>query len=78
MNLTLIIGGMSVVKWWVDYSYTVHTNLQGHTGSMVSLVKGTVSVFSTKQNIDIKRSTRDNLIGVDETMYNILWSKYII
>ena len=78
MNLTLIIGGMSVVKWWVDYSYTVHTNLRVHTGSMVSLGKGTVSVFSTKQNIDIKRSTRDNLIGVDETMYNILWSKYII
>ena len=54
LNLSLIIGDTSVVKLWVDGFYAVYKDCQGHTGSMMSLVKVAVSRFSTKQKINGK------------------------
>ena len=42
----------------------------------MSLVKVMVSSFSIKRNINGKRPTEDKLIGVEDTMAEILWSKY--
>ena len=44
----------------------------------MSVVKGVVSRFSTKQNINGKSSTEHEMIGVDNTMDKILWLRYFI
>ena len=66
---------MSVVKRWFDTSYAVHEECRGHTGDMMSLGKGLAHSFSTKQKINEKSSTEDELIGVDDAMAIILWPK---
>ena len=44
----------------------------------MSLGKLVVSISSTKQNINGKSSTEDDLVSVEDTMAKIFWSKYFI
>ena len=44
----------------------------------MSLGKGAVTSFSRKQKIQGKSSTEDELIGVDDTLPQALWTKYFI
>jgi hypothetical protein len=79
LKLTLTVGDLSIIQWWVDASYAVvHEDCRGHTGAMMSLRKGAVTSFSTKQKINGKSSTEDELIRVDDAMPRILWTKYLI
>ena len=78
LKLTLIIGDMSVVKWWVGASFAVHKYFRGHTGSIISLGKVSVSIFSTHKKINRMSSIEGELIGVDNAMSKILWSRYFI
>jgi hypothetical protein len=79
LKLTLsAVNDMSIIQWWVDASYAVHEDCRGHTGAtMMSLGEGTVTSCSTKQKINGKSSTEDELIGVDDAMPRILWTKYL-
>ena len=45
---------------------------------MIYLGKRVVPNFSTKQNINGKISTEDDLIGVDNDVAKIIWSRYFI
>ena len=69
---------MSVMKWLVGALYAVHEYCKGHNGDMISLGKVAVSSFSTKQKINVKSSKESELVGVDDNMANILWSRYFI
>ena len=77
LKLTLRVGDMSVLKWWVEASYVVHQDCWGHMGAMISLGKGSVSTLSTKK-INRKSSTEGEMIGVDDTMEKILRPGYFI
>ena len=44
----------------------------------MSLGKGAVTSFSTKQKINGKSSTEEELIGVDDAMPKVLRSKYFV
>ena len=48
LKLVLIVGNISVVKWWADASYVVHEYFLGRTGAMISLGKVTFSSYSKK------------------------------
>jgi hypothetical protein len=78
LKLTLSVNDMPIIKWWVDASYAVHEDCQGHMGAMMLLGEGAVTSFSMKQKINGKSSTEDELIGVDDAMPRILWTKYLI
>ena len=78
MKLTLIVGDMLVFKWLVDASYTVHDEYWRHKRSMMFLGKILVFIFSTKQKINGKVSTKYYLIGMNDVMAKILWSKYFM
>ena len=78
LKITLSVGDMPVVNWWYGASYTVYKYCLRHMGGMLSLVKVSVSSLSTKQKINGKRSTEDELICVDIAMDKILWPKYFI
>ena len=78
LKLTMYADELSVVKWWVYASYAAHEAYKGHTGAMMSLRQGAVTSFSIKQNIQGNSSTKDELIGVDETLPQALWTNYFI
>jgi hypothetical protein len=80
IDLPLIMEAddLSVVKWWVDASYGVHPDMKSHTGATMSLGKGAVYSRSTRQKLNTKSSTEAELVGVDDVMAQILWTKYFL
>jgi hypothetical protein len=76
LALTLEGDGACIVKWWVDASFAVHTDMKSHTGGTLSLGKGSVYSASTQQKLNTKSSTEAELVGVDDVMLLILWTPY--
>jgi hypothetical protein len=40
LALKLEASGDGVIRWWVDASFSVQTNMRSHTGAVLSLGKG--------------------------------------
>jgi hypothetical protein len=66
MPLILRADSLSIIKWWVDASYTTYGDFRGHTGAMMSLGRGSISGMSKKQKLNTKSSTECELVGVDD------------
>jgi hypothetical protein len=78
MPLTLEADKMHVLKWWVDASYGVHPDMKSHTGGALSLGKGVVYGTSTRQRINTKSSTEAELVGVNDVLPQVLWTRYFL
>ena len=76
IKISLSVGEILSVKWWVDTSYTVNEDLQEKPRAIISLEKITVSKLSTKQKMNGKSSTENKIIRGDEAMTKVLWSKH--
>jgi hypothetical protein len=78
LPLVLESDGMNVVKWWVDASYAVHPDMKGHTGGALSLGKGIIYGTSTKQKLVTKSSTEAELVGVNDVLPQVIWTRYFL
>jgi hypothetical protein len=79
MALTLEGGNDAhIVNWWIDASFAVHPDLKSHTGGTLSLGKGSVYLASTRQKLNTKSSTEAELVGVDDVMPLVLWTRYFL
>ena len=78
MPLTLGADTSGVLKWYVDASFAVHPNMRGHTGGGLTMGRGFPIVNSTKQKLNTKSSTESELVGVDDMMPSILWTRYFL
>ena len=61
MPLTLEADSLKLAKWWVDASFSVHTDMKSHTGGALSLGKGVIFGTSTRQKINTRSSTEAEL-----------------
>jgi hypothetical protein len=61
LALTLEGDDAQIVKWWVDASFAVHTDMKSHTKGTLSLGKGSVYSASTRQKLNTKSSTKAEL-----------------
>jgi hypothetical protein len=79
-TLPLILSASStgILKWWVDGSFAVHPEMRGHTGGGLSLGRGFPIVTSTKQKLNTRSSTKTELVGVDDCMPAICWTRYFL
>jgi hypothetical protein len=73
--LTLEADDLQILKWWVDASFGVHSDMRSHTGGTMSMGKGSVYSTSTRQKLNTKSSTEAELVGVDDVMPMILWTR---
>jgi hypothetical protein len=73
--LTLEADDLQIIKWWVDASFGVHQDMRSHTGGVMSLGKGAVYSTSIRQKLNTKSSTEAELVGVDDLMPMILWTR---
>ena len=78
LSLILSANGSSILKWWVDASFGVHPNMRGHTGGGLSMGTGFPIAISTKQKLNTRSSTETELVGVDDLMPPILWTRYFL
>ena len=77
-HLTLGIDDIKVIKWYVDASYGVHPDLRSHTGSIMTMGTGAVQSGSAKQKLNTRSSTEAELVGVDDVITKILWTKQFV
>ena len=79
-TLPLIISanGSSILKWWVDASFAVHPNMRGNYGGGFSLVCKFPILSSTKKELKTRSSTKTELVGSDDFMPAICWSRYFL
>jgi hypothetical protein len=80
VDLPLILGADNngVLNWYVDASFAVHPNMRGHTGGGLTMGIGYPIVSSTKQKLNTRSSTESELVGVDDMMPSILWTRYFL
>ena len=65
-------------EWWIDASFAVHPDYKSHTGAVHSLGNGVISSISTKQKVNSRSSTEAELIGIDDVISKVLWTKRFI
>ena len=78
MPLTLEADNVHIIKWWADASFAVHHDMKSHTGGAMTLGKGTIYGTSTRQKLNTKSSTESELVGVNDVMPQVLWTRYFL
>ena len=78
LPLTLQVSDTKLMQWWIDASYGVHPDMKSHTGGVLTLGKGAVYATSTRQKINTKSSTEAELVGVNDVLPQVLWTKYFL
>ena len=78
MALTLEADNTHVIKWWIDAAFAVHPDMKSHTGATMSMGKGSVYSTSVRQKLNTKSSTEAELVGVDDVMPMVLWTRYFL
>jgi hypothetical protein len=71
-------GDMQSIKWHADAAFAVHKDMKSHTGATMTLGEGTICSIYTKQKVNAQSSTKAELIGIDDVISTILWTKRFI
>lgn len=76
IDLPLIIKAdqTRVIRWWVDASYAVHSDMKGHTGGTMSMGSGMIYSTSTKQKLVCRSSTESEVVGLHDVLPQALWT----
>jgi hypothetical protein len=72
---TLEADDSQSIYWWIDAAFAVHRDYKGHTGAYMSLGKGAVTSVSTKQKVNTRSSTEAELVGINNLISKVLWTK---
>jgi hypothetical protein len=75
MPLILSANGSGILKWWVDASFDVHPNMRSHLGGGLLLGRGFSILSSTKHNLNTRSSTETEIVGADNFMPAICWTR---
>ena len=76
-NLTLSIKVDDLLnpKWWADAAFAVHPDMKSHTGGVMMLGSGALQCISKKQRLNTKSSTEAELVGADDVLADVLWTR---
>ena len=75
MKLAMRVDSLSIVKQWVDTSYSTHDGCQGHTRAMLTLREGAVISMYNKQKLNVKISTEGELVGAYGALVHVIWTR---
>jgi hypothetical protein len=77
--LTLEANSMTVIKWWIDALYAVHPDMRSHTGGGTMMMgKGSAYSSSIRQKLNTRSSTEAELVGVNDMMSMVLWTRHFL
>ena len=76
LTLTLESDDSPQPSWWVDDSFATHHDMKCHTGGLMSLGNGTVYGTSRQQKIIACSSTEAELVGLNDVLSQITWTRY--
>eukprot|EP00978_Attheya_sp_CCMP212_P001665 scaffold3444_cov50-Attheya_sp.AAC.1 len=75
---TLEADDTQMMQWHIDAAFAVHGDFKSHTGATLTLGKGTMTSISCKQKINTRSSTESELVGLDDVIAKMLWTKLMI
>jgi len=78
LPLVLVDDGTGMLRWYADSSFAVHCDMRSHTGGFLTLGKGAAYSTSTRQKLNTKSSTEAELVGVDDIMPQVIWTRYFL
>ena len=78
LPLTLKSDDSLQPSWWVDASFATHHDMKSHMGGFMTLGKGAVYATSRRQRINTRSSTEAELVGVNDVLSQILWTRYFM
>ncbi|KAL7571371.1 hypothetical protein ACA910_007683 [Epithemia clementina (nom. ined.)] len=73
--LTLKAESLTKLDWHIDAAFAVHPDFKSHTGALIALEKGSIGGTSKKQKVNTRSSTEAEIIGTDDTIGQVLWSR---
>ena len=73
--LTLKVGDEQIIHWYVDALFGVHEDLKSNIVACMTLGQGMISNHSTKQKNNSRSLTEAVIIGVDDKLSKIIWTK---
>ena len=76
--LTLETDDKQTLYWYVDADFSVHANMKIHTGYLFYLVKAMIVEDSKNQKVNERILTESELIGVDNRISKILWTRIFL
>ena len=74
-KLILSADDLHVIKHWADAAFAVHPDFRSHTGGATSYGTGIPISQSRKQKLNTRSSTEAELVGADDMMSMVLWTK---
>jgi hypothetical protein len=74
-HLTLSADDLRIIKWYIDASFACHPDFKSHTGATMSMGEGAMQIMTRKQKLNSRSSTEAELIGVDDAITQVLWTK---
>eukprot|EP00957_Ditylum_brightwellii_P045274 3432294-Ditylum_brightwellii.AAC.1 len=69
---------LNQITWWVDAAVAVNPDMRSHTGGMMIAGKRAVFSSSTKHKLNTRSSMEVELVGVNNMMPQILWTRYFL
>ncbi len=75
-TLTMKADDLKVIKLYVDASFAVHPDFWSHTGGVMTMGSNTMQTILTKQKLNTRSSTEAKLVGADDAMGPILWTRF--
>ena len=78
MKVTLSVDSLNTLNWFIDSAHQVHEDYKGHTSGSLTLGQGAVISKLSGQTMNTKSSSETELVGVDDLLSTILWTKYFI
>ena len=70
---TISADDLLKVYMMIDAAYTVHNDMRSHTGGEMSIGRGVLHYKSSKQKLNVKSSTKAELIGTSDYIPYNLW-----
>ena len=56
----------------------MQNDMKSHTGGVLMMGKGAIHAGSTKQKLNTRSSTEAEIVGVDDLMPQVLWTRYFM
>ena len=67
-----------MLKWFIDGSYAVHPNMRGHTGGGLTMARGFPISLSRNHKLNTRIYTKSEIVGVDQLMPLVLWTRIFL
>jgi len=78
LPLVLEDDGTGMLRWYADSLFAVHGDMRSHTSGFLTLGKGAAYSTLTRQKLNTKSSTEAELVGVDDVMPQVIWTRYFL